>query len=63
MKFHHHHHITSNFNMSSVNGLEGDKLRFEISGFDEVKLAVVQVSENGSLVSLCPVIPLPPLEF
>ena len=46
--------------MSSVNGLEGDKLRFEISGFDEVKLAIVQVSENGSLVSLCPVIPLPP---
>ena len=46
--------------MSSVNGLEGDKLKFEISGFEEVKLAIIQVSENGSLVSLCPVIPLPP---
>ena len=52
--------FTSNFNVSSMNGLEGDKLRFEISGLDEVKLVTIQVSAKGSLVSSCPVIPLPP---
>ena len=53
--------FTSNFSASLMNGFEGDKLKFEISGLDEAKLATTQVFDKGSLVSLCPVIPFPPV--
>ena len=52
--------VTSNANTSSIVGDEGVKLRSEIYGFDEIKQAITQVSDSGSLVSSCPVIPFPP---